>query len=751
LVICALISAKRSSSCCRRFLAIGSVVLSALVLTAGSATAAVSSTRNATWVTNGPVRAVLPVGDRVYLGGSFSYLGPVTGSGVPVGRRSGHAVQRFPRVTGDVSAAVSDGEGGYYIGGDFGSAGGLARAGLAHVKADGTVDRRWHPQANGAVYALARSGSTLYLAGDFGKIAGQRRARIGAVATRTGAVTAWDANVASCTDCGATQVKALAVSGSTVYLGGWFTSVHGQERSGLAAVDARTGAVLPWHPAVIGDAMALAASGSMVYVAGSEWVGDNVFTAVGGFDTDRSNDPVWKVRAPSGSSAMTTDVAALAIAGSRLYAGGGFVRIANQARHHLAALDRRTGNVLSWNPAVRGDEEDRTSVDAIAATSSIIYIGGRFTSIGRAERSNIAALSTSSGVASSWMPGTDDPVLAIALSGSTVYVGGDFLSAGGRQRRNLAALDARSGAATRWNPGANGTVYAVAYGSYGIYVGGEFTGIGGRARKNVAVLSPQTGYARGWSAAANRPVYALAVVGPTIYVGGAFTRIAGKARGRLAALGAFSGGVSNWNAGANGEVRAIAISGSRLYLGGMFTRIGGRARSLIAAVDRGSGSVSSWNPGADFQGNCNDRFGASEGCYIGPAVLALSVSGSRVYVGGVFTSIAGKNRGYVAALDAATGAATAWNPETYDYVTAVDAAGTSVYVGGSFGAAELSTTRAKSSGWDPKVSDVQALAVVGTRVYIGCENSYVDGTFTDSGFSSYGPLGASVAPLQGLG
>jgi hypothetical protein len=61
------------------------------------------------------------------------------------------------------------------------------------------------------VKALAVSGSAVYVGGDFSLIGGQKRNYIAAVDVMTGAPTAWDPNVNS-------WVKALAVSGSTIYL-----------------------------------------------------------------------------------------------------------------------------------------------------------------------------------------------------------------------------------------------------------------------------------------------------------------------------------------------------------------------------------------------------------------------------------------------------------------------------------------------------------------------------------------------------
>src|SRR2546423_14771364 len=72
-----------------------------------------------------------------------------------------------------------------------------------------------------------------------------------------------------------------------------------------------------------------------------------------------------------------------------------------------------------------------------------------------------------------------------------------------------------------------------------------------------------------------------------------------------------------------------------------------------------------------------------------PPVWALVRCAGRLDVGGDFTSIGGKARNSIAALDASTGLATDWNPNpTAPFgdaiVMALAVSGSNVYLGGNF-------------------------------------------------------------------
>ena len=107
-----------------------------------------STPREETWVTNGAVEAIVRTTDTIYIGGNFTYVGPNTGSGVPLDNATGQPVATFPKVNGTVNASVSDGIGGWYIGGSFTPVGGEARNRIAPILARGTVDPAWNPHAH---------------------------------------------------------------------------------------------------------------------------------------------------------------------------------------------------------------------------------------------------------------------------------------------------------------------------------------------------------------------------------------------------------------------------------------------------------------------------------------------------------------------------------------------------------------------------------------------------------------------------
>ena len=704
---------------------LGAVSLVAIpVLTA---TPARASTQQVFDGPNGSVSAIAVAADATaYVGGSFTAWGPQTGGGAVVDPVTAVVDRTFPPVTGTISAVVDDGAGGWYIGGNFTHVAGVVRTRLAHILPSGELDASWAPQANNDVLRLVRSGSVVYAAGEFTALCGtgsscgtsvtrqylaainsdgtvnswnphanaavlgmamsndgatvyvggnfttmcgvadscdptpQARSYLAAIGT-DGALRSWSATPGA--GRGGTWVRALAASGSRIYIGGNFTTMNGSTRRGLAAVS--PGGILDdsWTPSVTGgypdvQAVVVSPDDSTVYVAGD-------FGAING--TTRAY-----LGAVNASDGATTPwypnpggkIWGVAASGSTVYAAGEFSTVcgagsscdqSTQTRNRFAAFDS-DGSLKAWDPNVNNSG----FLNTMAVSGSSVYVGGNFNTVGATPRNRLAAVD-SAGNLTSWDPSADNTVSALALSGSTIYAGGSFTTVGGATRNRIAAINA-DGSLDTWDPNANNAVSAITVSGTTVYAGGSFTAIGGQTRNRIAALD-DSGLATSWNPSASSTVNAIAVSGSTIYAGGAFTNIGGQTRNRIAALDD-SGLATSWNPNINNTVSAIAMSGATVYAGGSFATVGLQTRNRMAAINS-SGSPTSFNT------NANNT------------VNAIAVSGSTIYAAGAFASIGGASRSRVAAVSSG-GTATTWDPSAGSTVNALVVSGSTAYVGGAF-------------------------------------------------------------------
>lgn len=673
----------------------------------GSASGYVAQKTNPHWVTDGEVNALAKSGDTLYFGGGFTRLGPqtgsglilkTTGSGLDTLQGGASSLTTLPRVNGLVYTSVSDGAGGYYIGGLFTRIGHIKRNSMAHILADGRVDPLWNPNVTGSVATIIVSGSTMYVGGVFTSVGGQTRNGLAALQGEEGAVTSWNP-----TNSPNASVLALALKDNTLYVGGRFSSIGGQSRNHLAAVATDTGLATSWDPNLVSGSdtpiQVLVLSGNTLYVGGN-------FTSIGGqnrrslaaVDLAASGGPTVTNWTPGPHNESNNPaVSAIAVSGSTVYVGGHFDLIgvsSPQPRNNVAALDA-TGNPTAWDPNVNA------TVKSLVISGNTVYVGGDFTSVNSSstpvERNHLAAFeaSGSGNVLSSWDPNSNGIVSTIATSGSTIYVGGTLTSIGaGVDRKRLAAINVATGEPTSWNPDVDDDVYALtiggSVGSERLYVGGYFATINGISRESLAAFNVSTGALDSWypGDGTNNGVLAIAVNGSKVYVGGDFELIAGTARGHIAALDATTGVLdAAWiaNTDTNNTVNTIAVSNDRVYAGGSFSIVNGAtSRNHIAAFELAGGSntgaVDAWNPNADH------------------GVNVIAFGGSTVYVGGEFSNIGGENRNRLAALNIANGtnvaAATVWDPDLNREAHSFAISGNTLYVGGSF-----TTVGGQSRNW----------------------------------------------------
>lgn len=634
-------------------------------------------------VINGAVNVAARVGNTLYLGGSFSRIAPSTnavGSLVAVNPTTGQVIPgRFPVIVGgDVLAMIPDGSGGYYLGGGFDRIGGVRQPNLRRLDSNGQVVPAFVPNS-GFVRALALAGGHLWVGGDFTFFNSAARQRLVAIDPVTGALRAFvtDAN---------NSINSIAVAGGQILVGGSFTQINGQPRNRLAALDATTGALLPWNPGADNQVNTLAVDATTVYAGGN-------FGTVGGVARARLvaiDVATGAVIGGFAPPAINNNISKLLLSGGTLYAGGGFSITGATPRNNAAAFNPVTGALTSWAPSIGG-------VNALAASGGLIYLSGPFSQAGGQPRTGVVAADATTGAISPWNPGLIRGAFTNALEiagDGAVIVGGGANATGGAPRFNLAAIDLVTGNLLPFAPSTNNQVFAMVAieGEDGLLIGGAFTNVNGQPRGRVAFLA-EDGSVDDFDPAADNTVNAFAVSNGLVYVVGAFSNIAGQPRAGLASFSIEQeGALTDWAPSiTGGSASVIELGDGVVYVGGSFTAVGGMPRNNLAAIDAVTGI-----PTAFVDASVPIS-----------TVLSLERSGSTLYVGTLVTGLR--------ALDATSGAPTgqalpALSPAAP--VRALSVRDDTLYVGGGLfnlgavmrrglGGIDLSQTPAVPTTWNP--------------------------------------------------
>jgi len=604
---------------------------------------------------------------------------------------------------------------------------------------------------NGDVWAVAIGGEgEVYVGGDF-SLCGDLPANN--VARFDSTTQAWTSLGSGTTNGVNYTVRALAMAGTELFVGGWFTQAGGAAARYIARFDTTTQTWASLNSGVtnglgvFGSVYALAVIDSSLYVGGSftdaAGVGAN---NIARFDTTTQT---WASLGSGGSSGLSGSVFSLAASGSDLYAGGDFLQAGGVMATRVARFDTLSQTWTSLGTGVTNGLDGR--VTGLAVSGSDVYVGGFFTQAGGAMANRVARFDTISqtwaSLGSNGTNGVIGQVFGIALSGSDLYVGGSFSQASGAAANRVARFDITSqtwsGLGSGAANGVAGSVFALAISGSNLYVGGTISQAGGATANRVArfdtVNQAWRNLGSGVATALNGQVFALAVSGSSLYLGGSFSHAAGLVANNIARFDTASRTWASLGSGATkgveGIVSALAVSGRDLYVGGSFNKAGGMVANRVARFDT---ITQDWF-----------RLGTVAANGVDARVNAFALSGSTLYVGGSFNRAGDALANRVARFDTTTqtwagslgsGSANGVN----NVVSALAVSGSDVYVGGSFSQAggtfvsRVARFNTNSQTWS-SLNDggangvngtVLALAVSGNDVYIGGEFSqagFVDG------------------------
>jgi len=584
----------------------------------------------------------------------------------------------------------------------------------------------------------------------------------------------------------------MVISGNVLYVTGQFTTINGNARQRIAAINLLDGSLMGWDPAPDGDITTLAVNNGILYVGGLfAHIGGAARNSLAAFALPSNTILSWNPNATSGGAPDV--ISAIQPAGSSVYLAGYFHSVGNQPRLFLAQVDAAGGAVSAWNP----QQSPYAFPMTLAYYNGTVFVGGEV-DIGSAWYTGLVALDGTTG-AVQWGESHGD-VYDLWLDGSTVYADGAFSTLRGAARAGLGAFDAGTGSATAWNPvtaqpsnpvrvlgqsgnwlllggsaqafdgawtgpfirvdtstGAVGDTTPVRYRSLvnallrqsdgKVLVGGRFTEINGVARQNIARLNADGSVDASWNPGVSYEVNALSATSALVYIAtGNAATIGGQPRNFLGAVDAVSGATTAWNPSPNSYIQSLLYANNQLYVSGSFTTIGGGQRAGLASFDGPSGAITTFSAQPDGR------------------VLAMAYRAGTLYIGGDFTHVSAQPHALLAAVDATTGTVGTWDPGALNgvgyAVEALDASGTQLLVGGYFQSMGgigrpnligLNFSNARATAWTPGAVNgpVDAIVPANGTIYIGGGFTTIAGaqhTFVAAVDAGSGALHGNWAP-----
>ena len=299
------------------------------------------------------------------------------------------------------------------------------------------------------------------------------------------------------------EVYALAVSGTDIYVGGWFTTAGGGSANYVAKWNGTNWSAL--GSGLNGYVDALTIIGTDLYAGGN-------FTIAGSVSANhvaKWNGTTWSAL----GSGINGTVNAFAVIGTDLYAGGSFSSAGSVSANSIAKWDGSNWSALGTG--TNGYLYD------LAVIGTDLYVGGAFSSAGSTSASRVAKWNGTSWSALGSGISSGSAVTALSVMGGNLYVGGDFALAGSTSVSRIAKWDG-----TNWSALGNGVSndYVKAFVADGtdLYVGGGFTTAGSGSANRIAKWDGTNWTALG-TGMNQYYVNALVVMGGDLYAGGAFT------------------------------------------------------------------------------------------------------------------------------------------------------------------------------------------------------------------------------------
>ena len=284
--------------------------------------------------------------------------------------------------------------------GSSGFYGGFFARGIVKLLANGTVDPAFDTGGTGfdsGVNALIISGTSGFAGGSFSKYRNSPARGIAKFDLATGTLDAtFDSGGAGFSNPPqGSQIMALATAGSSLYVAGTFASYQGSIAASIAKLDLTTGTLDPAFdsggsgftgPYGAAGTQALAVSGTSLFVGGNFTMYQGATAnAIAKLDLTTGNlDGTFD---PGGGgfagSPYTNQVMQLVVSGSTLYAAGSFITYRGTTANNIAKLDVVNGTVdpafdVGGTGYSYGPYPYLAYLESLILSGNSLYVGGLY-------------------------------------------------------------------------------------------------------------------------------------------------------------------------------------------------------------------------------------------------------------------------------------------------------------------------------------------------------------------------------------
>jgi uncharacterized delta-60 repeat protein len=286
--------------------------------------------------------------------------------------------------------------------------------------------------------------------------------------------------------------------------------------------------------------------------------------------------------------------------------------------------------VDGFNPGPNG------SIFALAVQpDGKVLVGGTFTSLAGAARTNLARLNPDGTVDAGFNPGANNAVEAVIVQpDGKLVVAGYFTMLAGQTRNFIGRLNADGTPDLSFNPGADNWVTCLGIQADGkIVVGGFFGTLGGQPRTRIGRLnvdgSIDAGFTNGidaWGFATANSI-ALQPDGKILF-GGYFGSVGGQPQQNLARFNVDGTLDTNFLGAADTTVTALALQADgKILVGGYFANLDGQSALRLGRLNSDGTLDASFSPSPD-----------------GPVLSLVTQTDGRIIAAGAFNLLAGQAR-----------------------------------------------------------------------------------------------------------